>query len=250
MTTTVCDMGRRVLATDCRWSWQTPEAILYVDDVGFEKMLYTGDAIYQFAGNSAVIQEWKDFMSTEPGSSTHRPTLDGISLVVYDVIGHQIVLAHNCFNIADPENQARAVSIFSGTGMVHALPAWSIHRCAYKAVEHAVAMDPFSGGPTKFFETNDCTHNLMDVIRVDGINRALPLKGYVMTKPNVETKLGEPVPASEAAANDPAIRDVVEKIAQGELAPSAPFMYMLHKATAEQNASADKALDAFFAKKR
>lgn len=250
MTTTVCDMGRRVLATDCRWSWETPEAILYVDDVGFEKMLFTGDAVFQFAGNSAVIQEWKDFMSTGPGSSNHRPTLDLISLLVYDVHRHEIVLSHNCFNIADPMNQTRAVSVFSGTGAVHALPAWTVHQCAYRAVEHAVSMDPFSGGPTKFFETNDCTHNLMDVIRVGDINRALPQKGYVMTKPNIDTKLGEAVPVSEAAANDPAIRAVVDKIAQGQMAPSAPFMFMLSKATAEQNASADKALDAFFAKTR
>lgn len=248
MTTTVCDMESRVLTTDSRWSWETERAILYVDDVGFEKMLYTDDAVYQFAGNSVVIQSWKDFMSTEPGSSTNRPTLDGISLVVYDLVNHAIVLAHNCFNIGEPGQVPR--SIFSGTGMVHALPAWTVHRCAYQAIEHAVAMDPFSGGPTKFFETNARQHNLMDVIRVGDINRALPLKGYVMTKPNVETKLGEPVPASEAAANDPAIKELVDRIAQGQLAPSAPFMFMLNKATDEQNLIADKALDAFLSRNR
>lgn len=246
MTTTVCDMGSRVLATDSRWSWETETAILYVDDVGFEKMLFAEGAVYQFAGNSAVIQAWKDFMSTQPGSTLERPTLDGISLLVYDVNQHEIVLAHNCFSIDDPAKSS--VSIFSGTGMVHALPAWAVHRCAYRAVEHAVSMDPFSGGPTKFFEPNDRRHNLMDVIRVGDINKALPLKGYVMTKPTVETKLGEPVPASEAAANDPGIREVVERIAQGQLAPSAPFMYMHSKATAAQNEAADKALNALFSR--
>jgi hypothetical protein len=248
MTTTVCDMESRVLTTDSRWSWQTDRAILYVDDVGFEKMLYADGAVYQFAGNSAVIQQWKDFMSTQPGSSTDRPTLDGISLVVYDLNNHAVVLAHNCFHIGEPGQIPR--SIFSGTGMVHALPAWTLHRCAYQAIDHAVSMDPFSGGPTKFFETNERQHNLMDVIRVGDINRALPSKGYVMTKPNVETKLGEPVSASEAAANDPAIKELVDKIAQGQMAPSAPFMFMLHKASAEQNMTADNALNAFFATKR
>jgi hypothetical protein len=241
-------MGGRLLTTDSRWSWETEHAIFYVDDAGFEKMHYADGAVYQFAGSSGVIQAWKDFMSTQPGSSTHRPTLDGISLLVYDVESHQIVLAHNCFSVGDPNLGPE--SIFSGTGMVHALPAWTVHRCAYRAVEHAISMDPFSGGTTKFFETNERQHNLMDVIRVSDINRALPLKGYVMTKPNVEAKLGEPVPASEAAANDPAIREVVERIAQGQLAPSAPFMFMMNKATADQNQIADKALDAFLARKR
>lgn len=248
MTTTVCDLESQVLTTDSRWSWETDRAILYVDDVGFEKMLYADGAIYQFAGSSLVIQLWKDFMSTVPGSTTERPTLDGISLVVYDLENHAIVLAHNCFYIGEPGSAPR--SIFSGTGMVHALPAWTVNRCAYQAIEHAVSLDPFSGGPTKFFETNARKHNLMDVIRVGDINRALPSKGYVMTKPNVETKLGEPVPASEAAANDPAIKDLIDRIAQGQMAPSAPFMFMLNKATDEQNVTADQALNNFFARKR
>lgn len=247
MTTTVCDMGRRVLTTDCRWSWQTERAVLYVDDVGFEKMIFTGDAVYQFAGDSGVMQQWKDFLATEPKSSEHRPTLDGISLVVYDIGTHEIVLAHQCLSIGDPPVRE---SIFSGSGIAHAYPAWHISRCAYQATEHAVAMDPFSGGPVKFFETNDHRHNLLDVIRVNDINRALPLKGYVMTKPNIETKLGEPVPVSEAAANDPAIRAVVDEIAQGSILPSAPFMFMHSKTTPEQNASANAALDAFFARNR
>ncbi|MGH8384023.1 MAG: hypothetical protein ACRESJ_00770 [Pseudomonas sp.] len=246
MTTTVCDIANKILTTDSRWSWETESAVLYVDDVRFEKMIYMKDTVYQFAGNSRVIQEWKDFVAADPKSAAERPTLDGISLMMYDVNANAVLLAHNCC-CGNDEDQ-RTISIFSGTGMVHALPAWAVHRCAYKALEHAVSMDPFSGGTTKFFELNDCRHNLMEEVRVLDINRALPLKGYVMTKSHNESKLGDPIPAAEAAANDADIRSVVEQIAEGKLAPSAPFMYMHCKATDEQNKVADAALNALFSR--
>ncbi|MNF77477.1 hypothetical protein D3C84_596250 [compost metagenome] len=163
MTTTVYDKTKKLLTSDSRWSYNEDFGVLYVDDIGFDKIekaigQHAEGYVFLFAGNSGVIQLWKTFIRSSPKPGAPIPTCHGIAILAVHAETGEVVLDYGP-GIRLP-NAAQPTIRFAGTGSVHAAQCWHSNGCARKAVDSAKDLDPFSGGEVKFFELASGNHNL------------------------------------------------------------------------------------------
>ncbi|QYX49984.1 hypothetical protein K3F43_10975 [Pseudomonas tussilaginis] len=215
MTTNVYDKGALKAGTDSRWSFNTDYAVFYVDDSGFEKIVDTEHAVFLFAGDSQVIQAWKEFLFDD--SIKDDPGLSGIAMLMVDKSDGSVILEYGQ-DIQYPDATGAMVASFAGSGARHAAGCWIRNSCAVKSVDTAKLMDPYSGGETKFFELATKTGNLTQDVGLKGLNVAFMERGMVMYL----TSGQNPVSIGEAAVNDDRVKNVVDQVAQGAVALSAP----------------------------
>jgi hypothetical protein len=232
MTTTVYDKTNKLLTSDSRWSYDRDFGVLYVDDIGFDKIeaapgMHGIGYVFLFAGNSGVIQQWKTFIRSNPAPGSASPSCDGIALLVVVVSTGEIVFEYGQ-DIRLPDSIQPTIS-FAGSGSIHAALCWESNQCARKAVDSAKSLDTFSGGEIKYFELLSGQHNLNAQIDLSDMSKAFIEKGMVMFKPNSQT----PVPVKEAAANDARVKDLCDKIASGQITLNAPCDAMFNRPTPE-----------------
>lgn len=242
MTTTVYDAKLGLLTSDSRWSKTTEFGCIYVDDTGFDKIHTHKNAVYQFAGDSLVIQQWKDFLRSDPSSSKGRPTQNGIALLIVDVPTRSVL------HVSPMHLQIRSAvstdAYFSGSGQFYAVPAWKMTNCPKFAVEIAKSGDLYSGGETKFFELSNQTHNLNLDGRLADISKALLEKGYVMyNAKDQSTPSMQPITFKEAAAKDPQVAAFQKAVTGGQIYLEAPCAELYVQPTQEQDEALDQALD-------
>jgi hypothetical protein len=215
MTTNVYDKGALKAGTDSRWSFNTDYAVFYVDDSGFEKIVDTEHAVFLFAGDSQVIQAWKEFLFDD--SIKDDPGLSGIAMLMVDKADGSVILEYGQ-DIQYPDATGEMVASFAGSGARHAAACWLRNNCTVKSVDTAKLMDPYSGGATKFFELATKTGNLTQDVGLKGLNVAFMERGMVMYL----TSGQNPVSIGEAAVNDDRVKNVMDQVAQGSVALSAP----------------------------
>ncbi|HBP50082.1 hypothetical protein [Pseudomonas sp.] len=231
MTTNVYDKGALKVGTDSRWSFNTDYAVFYVDDSGFEKIVDTSTAVFLFAGDSQVINAWKNFLFDE--AIKEDPGLTGIAMLMVDKADGSVVFEHGqdiqlSNTIGDVEHM---VASFAGSGARHAAGCWRSNNCAVKSVDTAKLMDAYSGGETKYFELATQTGNLTQDVGLKGLNVAFMERGMVMY---LNSGLN-PVSIKDAAVTDGRVKDVVSQVAQGALALSAPCDAQYMQPTAADN---------------
>lgn len=220
MTTNVYDKTAGTLASDSRWSFRLIEdgpiritaALLYVDDTGFEKIELQPDYSYIFAGPSDLIDRWKKWINS-PTRNVERPpgVANDFALCIVETKTGSIMYEHGQ-RVKDDEYR------FAGTGAIPAHTCWISNKCAKKAVESAKANDIFSGGDVKYLELRSQAHNLNQEGTYESINKLTLQKGMVMYLSGTKA----PIPVEEAAAKDPRIKELVGKIAKGDVAAEAP----------------------------
>lgn len=215
MTTNVYDKGALKAGTDSRWSFNTDYAVFYVDDSGFEKIVDTESAVFLFAGDSQVIQAWKDYLLDD--SIKLDPGLSGIAMLMVDKSDGSVILEYGQ-DIQYPDVNGEMLASFAGSGARHAAGCWRRNNCAVKSVDTAKLMDPYSGGSTKFFELATKTGNLTQDVGLNGLNVAFMERGMVMYL----TSGQNPVSIKDASVNDARVKEVLEQVAQGSVALSAP----------------------------
>lgn len=222
MTTNVFDKTAGVLASDTRWSFRLIQdgpikstlALLYVDDTGFEKIEYQPDYSFIFAGPSDLIDRWKKWINSSTRSLENPPGVaNDFALCIIDMATGEVLEEHGQ-RIRDDLYR------FAGTGAEPAHNCWKENKDPKRAVASATAAgaDIFSGGEVKYLNIKDASHNLNVSGTYELINQLTLKRGMVMYLSGNHA----PMPIDEAAANDPRIKDLANKIAKGEVAAEAP----------------------------
>lgn len=239
MTTNVYDRESGFLTSDSRWSFRTGFGVLYVDDTGFDKIEEARGNAFLFAGDSHVIQLWKDWLRADPISAAGRPTQEGIAVLIAQTATRALIY-HYGQDIMWEANGDWTQS-FAGSGAMYAAPCWTQNKCAHRAVDSAKTHDQFSGGEVKFFELSSGSHNLKNDIEVTALGKAFLGKGMVMYKAN-----SNPIPVQEALKTDPRVAQICDEIASGQRSLSAPCDAMYNKPTKQDDLRLNAALDRIF----
>lgn len=251
MTTNIYDSNNSVMLCDSRWSVDGNQfgkchVDLYADDTGFEKFEVTNSHVFMFAGNAGLISEWKNFLKFSLGNTQAvLPPLQGIALLAVekgsDGISHQY--GHTIVDQFRADG-SRAISSYAGTGGDHAAFAWmQSGGCFKKAVVAALEGDLFSGGCVKEFHTVSGTNNASQCQGLKVLEGAFQKKGmamyYEVEKSGIKTFLKE-VPIAQAASKDPDVQFILNQLASGKAAISAPCDAM-HATPSAQDVAALKA---------
>jgi hypothetical protein len=236
MTTNVFDEDRGLMATDSRWSIRHGQYIIYLDDTGCDKILLVRNRAIMFAGNGGRIQQWKDWLLSEPKDSSGQPKEEGICICIADLASGKVKKSFK-------QELVDLTGYFAGSGKNYAIPCWKNNRDAKRAVETAKVDDYCSGGEVKYFDFKDQTHNLYrgSYVTIQMVDDAILKRGLVMTTNKVQS-----LPFATAANDDPELADIRAKIAAGDLSASAPSDGMYDEWTEEEKASLKESLAEMF----
>ena len=237
MTTNVRDSLAKKFVADSRWSVDLrphQNAILYIDDAAYGKILKTTSLAYMFAGSSQVIDQWKSNIAKAEQNRQHSDwrglDVNGMavsivslsdSLVVYEY-GHQIRL---------PDPTASEAS-FAGTGSYHASSCWKNNRDPVRAVETAKKIDIFTGGSINYLDFLTGQHNLAPDISLKDLRHRLTTKGMVM---NLDTNTISQAAALQSAKEQAQMEAILAKIRSGQIPPIAPCDAVHNKWSAEEH---------------
>ncbi|MEI6745949.1 MAG: hypothetical protein WCL34_08305 [Methylococcaceae bacterium] len=237
MTTNVFDINARHMATDSRWSIDSSEFVLYIDDTGFDKICIAKGHAFMFAGNGKLIEQWKNWIAQNP-SNTPKPPLEqddsAISMCIANIETAAIRFEYR-------QDISLPLARFAGSGAKFARDCWLVNNNAQLAVNSAKQKDWFSGGTVAFFDFCSRQHNLLNSISIKEVQTQL-LGGFVMYK-----NTGQPIPAREAAERDPEVKALLDKVVQGQVTVSAPFEFMHTPWTEREKAELYSVLDDIFA---
>lgn len=240
MTTNVFDRVNGMLATDSRWSQQQGRWLVYVDDANCHKIEVAANTAFMFAGRGYLIQQWKDWIRA--GADPHGiPGFDGLCICAVSIDTQEL-------KICEGLSIVREDAAFGGSGAKFACPCWETNRDTPKSVETAKALDPATGGETKFFKLPTREHNLSlgpgKESTIADVDRAILTRGIVMDIGNMGSAV--PFRLSELAASNDEVRELKAKIEAGELSADAPSDAMYSQWTDEQKLRVTQALGNIF----
>ncbi len=213
MTTNVFDISTRLMATDSRWSIDSENLIIYIDDTGFDKICVARGYALMFAGDGCVIQLWKDWIASVPEGSRGIPAKlhnAAISICVVNIDSAEIKFEYG-------QNIKLDMARFAGSGSIPANNCWVKHGDAKKAVDSANKIDWFSGGTITFMDFVSGDNNLQNSATIHDVNERILTSGKVMFKTNAKI-----VPITEAAVYDAEVRDIIGQVSDGKLTANAP----------------------------
>lgn len=217
LTTNIADLTTLKVACDSRWSIHKDELafIIYVDDTGFEKIATLNNTVFIFAGNGNVIQSWKNWITAENKPET--PGTTGIALCILDCDENKVVFEHNQ---AISQQDVK----LAGSGSEFAYKCWAVNQCAPTAVDTAKNEDPLSGGSTKVFEmkTQSGNANFSCNTSIYDVQAAIGVRGMVIYKQD----FARVISVQEAAANDEAVKSVLDDVSANKVFACAPFKGM------------------------
>jgi hypothetical protein len=225
MTTNIFDRNVPKLASDSRWSAPIFDAegreksIAYIDDSGCDKIICVDDMAYIFAGNAKIIQEWKDWLLSDPETTNNMPETE-------DPNNNQLNIALCAVNMDTYliELECRQVirlpdARFTGSGGIAACDCWQENKDPCKAIQSAICKDRYSGGTVKFVNLLTRENNLQNTSTISETIKLMHERGLIMysNKPSVS------MPISDAAKNDPDVNHFMEKLANGSVNVCAPY---------------------------
>lgn len=220
MTTNIFDGTAHVMATDSRWSVKHGDFMLYIDDVGYDKIELCNGKALMFAGYGRKIDEWKKWIRSNPQDASNMPGFEGMAVCMVDV-------ASKAVDFSAEQDIVNSGAYCAGSGSFYAFSCWSVNRCAKKAVETAKSTDIFSGGEVKYYAFTNGENNLnypQAQVTIEMVDKALSERGLVMNMNRNAT--GTPaIPFPKAAAaneQDAAVKDIRAKVASGDLSANAP----------------------------
>jgi hypothetical protein len=226
MTTNVRDSQIGEFATDSRWSIdlrsEGVEAIIFIDDGNYNKIVVAPLRAYMFAGNSGVIDKWKtaiNLVQVDPLSVDWALLpVNGMAISIVNLFDASIDFEYG-HEIRLPDKKAADAS-FAGSGSISACNCWKINRNPRKAVESAKGSDLFTGGAVRFLEFETKNNNLVTDVSLAELQNAISDKGMIM-----DTTLGfnsQPTPIRDSLDKQANLSAALEKVRMGELSPTAP----------------------------
>jgi hypothetical protein len=238
MTTNVFDQARGMMATDSRWSIRSGKYIIYLDDTGCDKILLIKNRAIMFAGNGRRIQQWKDWLRSEPKDDSMQPNVAGICVCIADRTTGQVKRSFKQ-TVVDGEGY------FAGSGTDYAVICWVNNGDAQRAVRTAKQADDCSGGEVKYVDFKAGAHNLYhgNEVTIQMVDDAILKRGLVMT---TNTAPAQSYAFITAANDDPDLAEVRAKIAAGDLSANAPSNGMYEEWTDEEKAELKECLAEMF----
>lgn len=227
------------MATDSRWSIQSGNFVVYLDDTGFEKIEIRNDHAFMFAGNGGRIQQWKDWIRSDPKDDSAQPQEEGICLCVVNIQAKKVKSSFK-------QHIIPGGGYFAGSGALYAVPCWIKNACAKRSVETAKISDVFSGGLVQYYDFVAQSHNLNyagSTVTIQMVDEAILKRGLVMTT-NINS--GPALPFAKAANDSSELSEIRDKISKGELSANAPAAGMYDTWTVEEKTELKKTLSDVF----
>lgn len=237
MTTNVFDQDKNHLATDSRWSYSVkgkhgtdlPDIVGFVDDTGFDKIVFDDTTAYMFAGDGALISQWRDRILA-------RSLMDGRRPGVARNFAICMVRRSDAFIVMEHGQQISGGPFrFAGTGAEPAYECWKVNGDPQKAVQSAQLLDRASGGDVKYFDGKSSRHNIDFSVGFAEIAEQFLKKGRIMYT-------NQSIPVADAVKNDPRAEEFVSRIRAGTIQAEAPSGYDPVIWTAADETRLDKAL--------
>lgn len=221
MTTNIFCKGNNTLASDSRWSFLVRDgerlvsttAIGYIDNTGYDKIVYDEDTGFVFAGNGPLIDQWRQWVLNGNVLTPRPPVATDFAVCMTDLENSNIIFDHGQKVRHDDCRTA-------GTGAHPAYDCWNVNKDAKRAVISASAVDPMSGGEVKYLVGSSRQHNLDFSTSFDSIAEQFLQKGMVMY---MNSQI--PIPLDKAAVNDPRIEHLRNNVAKGAITAVAPSGY-------------------------
>lgn len=226
MTTNVRDSVSNRFAADSRWSIDLRpyfDAILYIDDYPYGKIVKTRGRAYMFAGDSRVIDQWKTLIATAEANgenqSWERLDVNGMAVSMVSLTNGEVEFEYG-HEIRLPDQKAERAS-FAGTGSVSACKCWQVNGDPVKAVNTAKDSDIFTGGVARHLDFfTGVNNNLVTETSLTALNNAIRTEGMIMEIKNGSSSTSMVV--KDALTNRNGLQAALEKVRLGELAPTAP----------------------------
>lgn len=221
MTTNVYDATVGLLTSDSRWSRLTGEWLIYVDDTGYDKIVFDHKLAFLFAGDLPNIDVWKQWINNGRKGNPPIEHLGRMSVIQIDTKTAKVVfMSHPSFPKTSFGTALRAV--FAGTGGVHAKACWDANKCAKQAVVTAIGQDIQSGGEVKHLECANRQHNLTAAkFSQLHVTEQAKTKGFIM---NINSNQA-PIKVQDAAndPSNPTVKALADIVLAGGMSFSAPF---------------------------
>ena len=143
MTTTIYDTINKQVASDTRWSAKVTlsdgnDYFVYVDDSGFDKIADRENTVLVLAGNGPLIAKWKEWWHTSLDTNNLPETdINGenvVNLMIVDKSNNKILFDAGQKKALFCELSSVMLSVFAGSGDIHAASCWSLNRCVNTAI--------------------------------------------------------------------------------------------------------------------
>ena len=236
-----------MLSTDSRWSSDNGDWMAFVDDTGYDKVAYTPQVAFLFAGDMPPIELWKQYVAggMKKGTKPAYPLawIPGNRISIIQVAladGRVMFKSHNFVNSSFG---ASTKALFAGTGADAAKICWDEKKCATTAVATAITKDCRSGGTVVYLDRKTRKNNITNSATSASVQDQLKDRGFFMnvTQQQAPTSLKD-------AANDstnPAAQAFAKAVLSGAAPLTAPFPGMDEPWAPEKFAELDAALAEF-----
>ncbi|MEI8602254.1 hypothetical protein P4S55_16110 [Shewanella sp. PP-Sp27a-2] len=229
MTTTVYDLINKTVASDTRWSAQLTLSdgnnyIVYVDDSDFEKIADRESAVLVLAGLGTLIAQWKEWWYNSLDENCCPPVEDAsgntaVSLMIIDKSSGQIIFDAGQKKAMFCKFTSNMLSVFAGSGDIHAASCWHNNRCAKTAITSASNLDFFTSPIVRFVDFASGQTNLTSMCyNYKEIMDAMLRGGFVMDMSKSPAANDEGVPLNQTQVHN----EIVSLIASGKVVASAP----------------------------
>lgn len=212
------------MATDSRWSIEYGSWLFYLDDTGYDKIERCNGMALMFAGHGKKIQEFKNWIRSNPTDDSLMPAEKGMSVcMVSEDTGTVEFQKHQDI---DSDNV-----LCAGSGARWAYGCWTSNKCSKLAVETAKSKDYCSGGEVKYIDfankdTNLVAYHAEAQMTIETISNNIYQRGISMKIQATPGTPNLPFPKAEGsnAANDEAVArsEVGILVANGTLSATAP----------------------------
>lgn len=190
MTTTIYDIVNKQVASDTRWSAKVTlsdgnDYFVYVDDSGFDKIADRENTVLVLAGNGPLIAKWKEWWYTSLDTSNLPETdIDGenvVNLMIVDKSNNKVLFDAGEKKALFCELSSLMLSVFAGSGDIHAASCWSLNRCVNTAIESASVLDYFTSSVVRYVDFTNGNTNISKMdYNYSSIVNAIMDRGFIM----------------------------------------------------------------------
>lgn len=190
MTTTIYDTVSKQVASDTRWSSKVTlsdgnDYFVYVDDSGFDKIADRENTVLVLAGNGPLIAKWKEWWYTSLDTNNLPETdIDGenvVNLMIVDKSNNEILFDAGQKKALFCELSSVMLSVFAGSGDIHAASCWSLNRCVNTAIVSASMLDYSTSSVVRYVDFTNGNSNISKMdYNYSSIVNAIMDRGFIM----------------------------------------------------------------------
>lgn len=190
MTTTIYDKFNKQVASDTRWSARVTlsdgeQYLVYVDTCSFEKIADKKNTALVLAGNGELIAQWKDWWYNSMDTTNLPPTdVNGkneVNLMIVDKVNNDVLFDAGQKKAIFCTDSNSVLSVFAGSGDIHAASCWHVNRCVQTAITTASNKDYYTSDIVKYVDFTTGKSNLgVPDYNYDSIVTEMLDKGFIM----------------------------------------------------------------------